>query len=30
MAKIDIGRKHQAAGIYTNVFAEGRNGKKKT
>lgn len=30
MAKIDIGKKHQAAGIYTNVFAEGRNGKKKT
>lgn len=30
MAKIDIGKKHQAAGIYTNVFAEGRSGKKKT
>ncbi len=30
MAKIDIGKKHQAAGIYTNVFVEGKNGKKKT
>jgi integrase len=30
MAKIDIGKKHQASGIYTNVFVEGKNGKKKT
>lgn len=30
MPKINIGKKHQAAGIYTNVFKEGKNGKKKT
>lgn len=30
MAKINIGKKHQSAGIYTNVFTEGKNRKKKT
>ncbi len=30
MAKINIGKKHISAGIYTNVFTEGKNGKKKT
>lgn len=30
MPKINIGKKHQTAGIYTNVFTEGKNGKKKT
>ena len=30
MAKINIGKKHQEPGVYTNVFTEGRNGKKKT
>jgi hypothetical protein len=30
MAKINIGKKHQATGVYTNVFTEGKNGKKKT
>jgi integrase len=30
MPKINIGKKHQATGIYTNVFTEGKNGKKKT
>lgn len=30
MPNINIGKKHQAIGIYTNVFTEGKSGKKKT
>lgn len=30
MPNINIGKKHQAAGVYANVFTEGKKGKKKT
>ncbi len=30
MAKINIGKKYRSAGIYTNVFTEGKSGRKKT